>query len=76
MAKIIVLGAGMVGRAMALDLAKRHEVTATDIDEAALRELRGSEGVAVSPLDVTDRNRLVTEIASFDLVVCAVPGDR
>jgi saccharopine dehydrogenase-like NADP-dependent oxidoreductase len=74
MAKIIVLGAGMVGRAIALDLAKRHEVTAADIDAIALRELRDAAEITALPLDVTEKNRLVSAIADSDLVVSAVPG--
>jgi saccharopine dehydrogenase-like NADP-dependent oxidoreductase len=74
MAKIIVLGVGLVGRAIVLDLAKRHEVTAADIDGEALRELGSGGGIAISSLDVTDKSRLAAVIADFDLVVCAVPG--
>ena len=74
MAKIIVLGAGMVGRAMALDLARRHEVTATDVDESALRALGRSATVETSVLDVRDAARLAAAVAGFDLVVGAVPG--
>jgi saccharopine dehydrogenase-like NADP-dependent oxidoreductase len=74
MSKVIVLGAGMVGRAMALDLAASHEVTATDLSEASLKPLRGVEGLRTLPLDVTDRTRLERAIAGFDLVIGAVPG--
>jgi len=74
MAKIIVLGVGMVGRAIALDLAKSHEVTATDIDEIALRELGDAGEVETLPLDVTEEDRLASAIAGHDLVVSAVPG--
>ena len=40
MSKVIVLGAGMVGRAMALDLAANHEVTSADVSESSLKPLR------------------------------------
>ena len=33
MSKVIVLGAGMVGSAMAIDMAENHHVLLTDIDE-------------------------------------------
>jgi len=33
MKQIIVLGAGMVGSAMAIDLSKNHEVTDTDFNQ-------------------------------------------
>jgi len=74
MAKIIVLGVGMVGQAIALDLAKSHEVTAADIDEIALRELRDTGEVETTSLDVTEGGRLLSAIAGHDLVISAVPG--
>jgi saccharopine dehydrogenase-like NADP-dependent oxidoreductase len=73
-AKIIVLGAGMVGRAMAIDLADEHEVTSADRDEAALRQLRDRHGIATVELDLTDRDRLRGAVADVDLVVGAAPG--
>ena len=36
MAKIVVLGAGLVGNVMAKDLAKQHAVTSVDISKQAL----------------------------------------
>ena len=36
MSKIIVLGAGMVGSAMAIDLSELHDVTITDLNEVRL----------------------------------------
>ena len=41
MSKIIVLGAGMVGSAMAIDLAKTHEVTITDLSQKVLDTVKG-----------------------------------
>ncbi len=35
MSKVIVLGAGMVGSAMAIDMAKKHRVTVTDLNYAS-----------------------------------------
>ena len=40
--KVIVLGAGLVGRAIAIDLAGQFEVTAVDINEEALQNLGAS----------------------------------
>ena len=75
MSKIIVLGAGMVGSAMAIDLAKQHEVTVTDKSADVLQRLQKREsGLSIQTLDVTDKNALQATIASFDLIVCAVPG--
>ena len=40
MAKIVVLGAGLVGNVMAKDLAKQHTVSCVDISEQALAPLQ------------------------------------
>ena len=37
MAKIIILGAGLVGSVMAKDLAKAHEVCSVDLEPKGLR---------------------------------------
>ena len=71
--KIIVLGAGLVGKAIALDLAKRFDVTSIDINEEALQTLQRS-GVATQKIDITDGRSLSKAIEPFDLVVGAVPG--
>ena len=41
MAKIIVLGAGLVGGVMAKDLSEQHEVTSIDISQKNLDNLSG-----------------------------------
>ena len=74
--KILVLGAGMVGGAMALDLAKDEmfEVTVADISEEALARLAASGRLKVMKQDLGDP-ALVRKLAgSFDMVVNAVPG--
>jgi len=38
MKNIIVLGSGMVGSAIAIDMAKNHKVTVTDVDDKALNK--------------------------------------
>jgi len=42
MKKIVVLGAGMVGRVMASDLAAEFEVTSVDFSPANLSRLEGT----------------------------------
>lgn len=73
MSKIIVLGAGMVGRAMALDLAKKHEVASADKSKEALSNL-GNPKIKTIEADLSDTNNLTGIIKDFDLVVSAVPG--
>lgn len=71
--KIIVLGAGLVGKAMALDLANDFDVTSADFNETALQSLEG-KGVKTTQLDFSNVEALKKVISSFDLVVGAVPG--
>ncbi|MEQ8302376.1 MAG: saccharopine dehydrogenase C-terminal domain-containing protein [Cyclobacteriaceae bacterium] len=71
--KVIVLGAGLVGKAMALDLASKFDVTSIDINEEALASLNGS-GVQTKKFDFSDLTALKQLISPFDLVVGAVPG--
>lgn len=74
MSKIIVIGAGMVGSAMARDLSKDHEVTSADINLEALNRLKTNHGVNTMELNAADEQALKSAIADYDLVVCAVPG--
>lgn len=71
--KIAVLGAGLVGKAIALDLSKIAKVTSVDINEEALRGL-GSHGIAAVRADLADAEQLRTFLQPFDLVIGAVPG--
>jgi len=73
MARIGVIGAGMVGSVIAQDLAARHEVTSADINEAALARLAG-KGIKTARLDSRDAAALTAFVAPFDLIVSAVPG--
>jgi lysine 6-dehydrogenase len=75
MSNIVVLGAGMVGSAMAIDLVKQHSVTITDLNQSVLDAvLLRQPKLNATVLDVTDRNSLREVISNFDFVVCAVPG--
>ena len=75
MKNIIVLGAGMVGAAMAIDLAKKHKVTLTDINQERLDFVKNKcAELAVMELDVTNADKFNSIIKTYDLVICAVPG--
>lgn len=75
MKKIAVLGAGMVGSAMAVDLSGAFEVTAVDMDMKRLDALAaGHPGVQIMRADLSHA-RTVSRISDdFDLVIGAVPG--
>ena len=75
MSNVIVLGAGMVGSAMAIDMAKKHTVTLTDISQVILEKVKlKCNDLATQQLDVTDKKELQDTIKQHDLVINAVPG--
>jgi len=75
MSNIIVLGAGMVGSAMAIDLSKKHNVTLTDFNPKVLEKVKEKcSALVMEQLDVTDKAKLKKSIVKHDLVICAVPG--
>jgi len=75
MSKILVLGAGMVGSAMAIDLAVKHNVTVADIDSNSLNKVKEKySGLEIVELDATHKEDLWEKITDFDLIVSAVPG--
>jgi len=75
MNNIIVLGAGMVGSTMAIDLSKTHNVTVTDLNQKILNKAkRKCNDLNILQLDVTNISELQSTITQFDLVICAVPG--
>ena len=71
MAKIIVLGAGLVGGVMAKDLSKKHKVTSVDISQKNLNKLEGIDKICA---DIANTKILQDLIKEFDLVIGAVPG--
>jgi len=73
--KIAVLGSGLVGRTMAIDLAKQHDVTSFDASDYALETLQSkSSSIKTVKADLTAYNNYSALLRSFDLVITAVPG--
>ena len=72
---IAVLGAGMVGRAIALDLAKDYAVTSFDLSATNLEELKNrNAAIQTVPADLSTFSEYKNWLQPFDLVVTAVPG--
>ena len=73
--KIIILGAGLVGRPIALDLANDSEfkVSVADIDRAKLRAIK-QKGLQKIQADLSSARALRSLVNDFDIVVNAVPG--
>jgi len=75
MSKVIVLGAGMVGSAMAIDMAKKHQVTLTDLSLDVLNKVKQKcTDLKTQQLDATNKQALQSAIKQHDLVINAVPG--
>jgi saccharopine dehydrogenase-like NADP-dependent oxidoreductase len=71
--KIVILGAGLVGKAMAIDLAATFDITSVDIQDEALKQVE-KEGIKTQKLDFSDSHLLSSFLSGFDLVIGAVPG--
>lgn len=74
--RIAVLGAGLVGQAIAADLARdgEFEVTAVDRDEGALERLAPVRGVDTVETDLRRPAAVRDVVSESDLVINAVPG--
>ncbi|MBT4331658.1 MAG: NAD(P)-binding domain-containing protein [Candidatus Cloacimonetes bacterium] len=72
--KIVVLGAGMVGRAIAIDLAKKHDVISTDINKKNLEKLVSISNIQTIKSDLSKSENIKDLIKDADLVISAVPG--
>jgi len=73
---ITILGCGLVGGPMAMDLAEDRSlaVKVADINTDALEALKNRSNVALVHADLNDSSRLRTIIADSDIVLSAVPG--
>ncbi|MCX7954820.1 MAG: saccharopine dehydrogenase NADP-binding domain-containing protein [Bacteroidales bacterium] len=74
MKDVLILGAGMVGRAIAYDLSKKYTVTSADVSEMALNKLSMYDNIKKLKIDVSDTLNLKKIIDKYDIVVSAVPG--
>jgi lysine 6-dehydrogenase len=73
--KIIVLGAGLVGGPMAIDLVKDEafEVCSADISNTSFEYLQ-SFGIKTIQEDLSDTEKVKKIVAAYDMVINAVPG--
>lgn len=74
--QVTVLGAGRVGRAMALDLAHEgeFEVRVADASEEALARLAGLPHLETRRADLTDAGEVARAVSGSDYAIGAVPG--
>jgi lysine 6-dehydrogenase len=74
MKKIIVLGGGMVGAAIAFDLHKKYDVTVADINKKNLKNLEEKYSLKTIEADLSLKRKIQKVIEDADLVIGAVPG--
>ncbi len=73
-AKIIVLGAGLVGKAIAIDLSKKYRVTTADINQNSLDYLSERYDIDKIRVNLLTKDNVKDLVRDYDLVVSAVPG--
>ncbi|HSW53622.1 MAG TPA: saccharopine dehydrogenase C-terminal domain-containing protein [Ignavibacteriaceae bacterium] len=71
--KVIILGAGLVGRTIALELSKDYQVTAVDTNPVRLKELKDRK-IKTLKADLSSDSGIKKVIRNYDLVICALPG--
>lgn len=74
MTRIIVLGAGMVGSAMARDLCTHYHVSLADIDASRLHALQSDYPLTTVAADLSNPAVVHEVVRDHDLVIGAVPG--
>lgn len=72
--KVVVLGAGRVGKAIAADLSGEFDVTSADINHDALESLSSRYRVNARVIDLGSFESVRDVIHDADLVISAVPG--
>lgn len=74
MTRIVVLGAGLVGKHIAADLADRFDVTAVDNREDVLAATFAGSKVRPVTADLSDPARIAELVEPCDIAVNALPG--
>ena len=74
MEKILVLGGGMVGSAIAADLCNEFDVTVADINEKGLKYLKSLYPLKTVVSDLSEDGKISNLVKDFRLVISAVPG--
>ena len=75
MATICQIGCGMIGKGMALDISKRHDLHLSDLDRSALKEIKALDPtIKTRCFNVNDFDMLKSFLKPADIVLLAVPG--
>jgi len=74
MQKVIILGGGMIGSAIAADLCNEFDVTVADKNAERLKHLKSLYKVKTAARDLSNTTSINELVKDFNLVICAVPG--
>ena len=75
MKKIFQVGAGLVGKTMALDLSKKFELHLGDLNLNLLNSIKSQDSsIHIKQIDVQDKVRFKSWIDEADIILLAVPG--
>lgn len=72
--KISVLGCGLVGSAIAVDLCRDYNVTVSDSDFEKLSEVQSKNPLRIVQSDFLNQSELKRIVEDSELVISAVPG--
>lgn len=72
--KISVLGCGLVGSAIAVELCRDYNVTVSDSDLEKLNEVQATNPLRIIQSDFLNQSELIRIVSDVDLVISAVPG--
>ena len=74
--KIIILGAGLIGQPMAIDLAKdlKYQITVADINETSLKKLKKDHSITTIQIDLSKPENVKSLVQNYDFVINALPG--
>ncbi|WP_337866657.1 saccharopine dehydrogenase C-terminal domain-containing protein [Ignavibacterium sp.] len=72
--KITVLGCGLVGSAIAVDLCRDYNVTVSDSDFEKLSEVQSKNPLRIIQSDFLNQSELKRIVEDSELVISAVPG--
>lgn len=74
MNKVILLGAGLIGKAIAIDLAQKRQVTAVDVNAQNLKKLAAYPSIQTRQMDLSNPEDIGEVISDYDLVIGALPS--
>jgi len=75
MATICQIGCGMIGKVIALDISKRHDLHLSDLDSSSLKAVKALDPtIKTKCFNVNDYDILKSFLKPADIVLLAVPG--